>query len=276
MIKLLSWNIRHRKDAWRQLLDEDCDVALLQEAAEPPADVAGRLGVDPAPWRTAGAGLNRAWRTAVVNVSGLAEVQWLEPKSVECAHQGEFAVSRAGTLAAAVVSLPSGNPIVAASLYASWEKPHVLTGSSWIYADASVHRLVSDLSALFGQQAGHRIIAAGDLNILYGYGDNGSEYWNSRYASVFVRMSALGLSFVGPQAPNGRQADPWPQELPSTSSNVPTYHTNRQSPASATRQLDFVFASSSLADQVNVAAFNGEEEWGPSDHCRVRIELDSG
>ncbi len=92
-------------------------------------------------------------------------------------------------------------------------------------------------------QHGHRIVAAGDLNILHGYGEHGSAHWASRYATVFDRMEALGLAFVGPQHPHGRQAEPWPDELPRESLNVPTFHSTKQTPASATRQLDFVFAS---------------------------------
>ena len=159
------------------------------------------------------------------------------------------------------------------SLYGLWEKPHRTTGSGWIYADASVHRLVSDLSVLVGQQAGHRIVAAGDLNILYGYGENGSQYWAKRYDTVFERMDALGLAFIGPQAPHGRRADPWPTELPADSGNVPTYHTTRMIPAQAARQLDFVFASTVLAHRMHVRALNEVSDWGPSDHCRVWIEL---
>jgi hypothetical protein len=90
---------------------------------------------------------------------------------------------------------------------------------------------------------------------------------------VFNRMAALGLSFVGPQAPNGRQAAPWPEELPQASKNVPTYYTSRKNPVSATRQLDFVFASKALTDRVSVRAINEPDEWGPSDHCRVEIEV---
>ena len=37
------------------------------------------------------------------------------------------------------------------------------------------------------------------------------------YATVFDRAEAMGLVCVGPQAPNGRQAQPWPSELPSDS-----------------------------------------------------------
>lgn len=273
MVKIVSWNIARREEAWRFLLDTDCDIALLQEANEPPADVVRRLDVDPSPWRTAGAGLNRAWRAVVVKLSNRVGVQWLDPKAVGDAHPGELAVSRPGTLAAAILTPSTGKPFIVASMYAPWEKPHSTTGSGWIYADGSAHRVISDLSALIGRQAEHRILAAGDLNILKGYGENGSGYWASRYATVFSRMSALGLSFIGPQAPAGRRADPWPDELPRSSDNVPTYHTSHQTPATATRQLDFVFASNSLAEYVRVSALNEPDHWGPSDHCRVEIEI---
>lgn len=86
-------------------------------------------------------------------------------------------------------------------------------------------------------------------------------------------MEAIGLRCVGPESPHGAQADPWPAELPSDSKNVPTYRTQRNDPASAKRQLDFVFASEAIADRVVACALNAPDEWGPSDHCRVRIEL---
>jgi hypothetical protein len=91
--------------------------------------------------------------------------------------------------------------------------------------------------------------------------------------TVFSRMAALGLTFVGPQAPHGRRAEPWPAELPRASNNVPTYYTKQQSPASCTRQLDFVFASDRLAERVRVRALNEPDQWGPSDHCRVEIQV---
>ena len=90
---------------------------------------------------------------------------------------------------------------------------------------------------------------------------------------MFDRLAAIGLTLVGPQAPRGRQADPWPSELPTDSRNVPTYFTTRQSPETATRQLDFVFASQDLADRITVTALNEPERWGPSDHCRLEIEV---
>jgi hypothetical protein len=183
-------------------------------------------------------------------------------------------VSRVGTVAAADVRDPgTAETFTVISMYAPWERPHTSAANNWIYADASAHRLISDLSIFIGQQRGHRIIAAGDLNILYGYGEHGSTYWAARYQTVFDRMTALGLRFVGPQSPNGRQAEPWPDELPRSSRNVPTFRTNQQTAVTATRQLDFVFSSTAIADRVVVRALNDPDEWGPSDHSRIQIEI---
>ena len=274
-MKVVSWNIAHRHEPWSCLLDMDADIALLQEAGEPPPEVAGRIETDLAPWLTAGADVfrPRRWRTAVVRLSERVEVEWIEAKAIAAAGPGELGVSRLGTLAAATVTTPGSKPLVVVSMYAPWESPHAATGSSWIISDASAHRVVSDLSALIGSQHNHRILAAGDLNILHGHGEDGSAYWATRYETVFTRMDALGLPFVGPQAPQGRQADPWPAELPSDSRNVPTFHSSYQTPATATRQLDFAFASRSMADAVRVRALNEVEQWGPSDHCRLEIDV---
>ncbi len=256
---------------WHTLADTDADVALLQEAGWPPSEVAERIEVNPAPWGTAGVDGARAWRTAVAKLSDRVEVQWLEAKPLDYAAPGELAVSRLGTLAAARVKAPRIEPFVVVSMYSLWTNPHPTVGK-WILADASAHRLVSDLSAFAGARGGHRIVAAGDLNILYGYGEGGDEYWAGRYMSVFDRMEALGLPFVGPQAPNGWQADPWPEELPPDSKNVPTFRWGNNS-ENAKRQLDFVFASRGM--DVSVCALNDPdpEKWGPSDHCRIEIEV---
>ena len=272
-MKLLSWNMAHRKESWYHLVDTDADIALLQEASAPPRDIAARIEVDEEPWRTDAADAVRPWRTAVVRLSQRVDVEWLKPKPIEQAAGGELAVSRPGTLAAAEIRDSSGARLIVVSMYGLWERPHRSTKSRWIYADASVHRLISDLSSLIGQQGGHRIIAAGDLNILHGYGEEGSRYWAGRYQTVFQRMASLGLPFLGPQSPNGRRADPWPRELPRDSRNVPTYHTTHMTPAQATRQLDFVFASGGLAERLQVTALNDPFEWGPSDHSRVMIEI---
>jgi endonuclease/exonuclease/phosphatase family metal-dependent hydrolase len=270
MVKMIAWNIAQRGDAWRLLLESDADIALLQEAKEPPSDVTARVTVDANPWQT---GSSRLWRTAIVKLSNRTQVEWLQTKPLDEAGDGDLAVSRPGTLTAAIVAPPSGNPFIAMSVYAPWEKPHSMTKKDFIYADASVHRLISDLSVFAAERSNIDIIIAGDLNVLFGYGEHNNLYWAARYETVFHRMEVLGFAFAGPQAPNGRRAEPWPKELPRTSNNVPTYHTRRQTPATCTRQLDFVFVSRPMFDRVRVKALNQPEEWGASDHCRIQIDV---
>ena len=74
-MRIVSWNIAHRHEPWSCLLDMDADIALLQEAGEPPPEVAGRIETDLAPWLTAGADVfrPRRWRTAVVRLSERVE-----------------------------------------------------------------------------------------------------------------------------------------------------------------------------------------------------------
>ena len=267
MLRIWSWNVNGRH-LWDQLAGSEVDVALLQEAPVPPSPWEGRVAPHPeAGWGTAG--WSKQLRTAVVAVS---ETTRLEPRPLTTHEErasGALLISRRGTLAAADVDVDSER-ITLVSLYAAWEGGR----PGPIYADASAHRLLSDLSGIVEEASSHRIIAAGDLNILHRYGDYGDLYWAARYATVFDRAEAMGLRFVGPQAPNGRQANPWPAELPEDSLNVPTFHTSRRDPMGATRQLDFVFASHALADRLTVRALNTDPvEWGPSDHCPVAIEL---
>lgn len=40
------------------------------------------------------------------------------------------------------------------------------------------------------------------------------------------------------------------------------------------RGLDYVFASQSMVGSVRVRALNEPDEWGPSDHCRLLIEVE--
>ena len=152
-MKILSWNIARRAECWERLLETGADIALLQEAAEPPPELAGCFEVNPASWQTAGADttLPRPWRTAVVRLTDRARVEWIDATPIADAREGEFAVSRLGTIAAAHVTLPGRDPFVCASVYSPWERPHRSANSSWIFSDTSAHRVVSDLSGFIGR-----------------------------------------------------------------------------------------------------------------------------
>ncbi len=269
-LSLVSWNIGCREDCWQTLkTDLSLDVALLQEAIPPSADLASQtIPAREQPWGIAG--WTKQFCAAIALMSDRMTMRPIPTTRLDEPSTLGIGVSRPGTLAAAELEL-GGETIIVVSMYAAWEKA---AASKMIYADASAHRLVSDLSAIVTSKDGHRIIAAGDLNIYFGHGEKGSTYWRDRYLSVFARMEAMGLPLVGPCYPGGVQAEPWPPYLPADSKNVPTFRTRRSDPTSASYQLDFVFASRDLHDRLTVTALNGADDWGPSDHCRVRIELD--
>ena len=80
-VKIISWNIANKYEPWHWLLDSDADLALLQEAGEPPPEVVGCISVGPDPWCIPGADGKRRWRSAVVKLSDRVEVDWIEAQS---------------------------------------------------------------------------------------------------------------------------------------------------------------------------------------------------
>lgn len=290
-IKVVSWNIATRTKPWRELVEMGADVALLQEARRPPADIADRLEIGPEEswdshswnsewWRERGwPGLYDRW-PMVVRLSDRVDVEWFRQVSPDgWPERDEISVSGIGTITAARVTPKDGSiePFIVASIYGRWAGPHPSIEASWeIYADASVHRIISDLSAFIGHADSrtHRILAAGDLNITYGYGHGSGPYWDRRYETVFERMESIGLEFMGPQLPNGRQAETLATGEPKDSENVVTYHLPNRTPATASNnQFDFAFASRGFHEGIEVRAMNGVDEWGSSDHCRLLIEI---
>jgi exonuclease III len=266
-MKIVSWNINQKSEAWDSLPSSGYDIALLQEARCPPEGLIDPDNISPGEWKTAGKA-KRNWRTAIVKLSDRVNVEWIPSRPLEDADNEGLAVSRMGTIAGAKVTQDGQKPVILFSCYSAWEYHYK---SSEIFADASAHRIAGDLSSFIARD--NLILAAGDFNILNRYGEHGSKYWGKRYASVFDRMEAIGLPFSGPQYPNGRQASPRPKELPEDSKDVPTYHTSRNKPPGATRQIDFVFCSEKLRDNLQTTAINKIDEWGPSDHCRIDISL---
>lgn len=279
MTKVVCWNIeQNKRQSWKELLEMDADVALLQEAGEPPPDLSRPIEWGPqAPWEPWDARLYRRGGydrgAAVVKLSDRVEVAWFRRVFLNSAavQDDEIAVSEIGTIAAARVIPREGKPFIAVSLVAAWLKPHPTTKSKWYigYQDASAHRIISDISAFIGHQnpLSHRILAAGDFNTIYGATEKSALALPARDQTIFDRMKALGLEFKGPQHPNGRRAEPPFWDVPEDTKNVPTFHSNRQSPATARNQLDYVFASKGFHESISVRAMNGVEEWGPSNHC---------
>ena len=291
MTRVVCWNVSRRKKPWHQLLEMDADVALLQEARKPPPEVAGQVGIgswehwDSHCWNShwykgRSPRLFDRW-SMVVKLSERVQVEWFKQVSpISGVRDDEFAVSGIGTVAAARVTPEKGKPFIVVSMYARWIAPHPSTASKWRvgYPDGSAHRIISDLSAFIGNvdPATHRILAAGDLNTCYDTKEGHNKKWTTaRDHTIWDRMHALGLEYLGPWHPNGRQAQPTPDFMKPGNRNVVTYHKSTQSPATAQQQLDYVFASRGFHEGVTVRALNGVDEWRASDHCRLLIGVNA-
>ena len=277
-IRVVSWNIARQRDPWFELADMasrgEVDLALLQEAGEPPREIANQFryendALEPTSFDR--------W-PLVVKLSDRVEVEWFRqvPALGWWREKREIEVSGSGTLAVAHV-VPNGQAekaFLAVSMYARWTRAHPSTTvkTPGRHADISAHRILSDLQSFMDylDPSHYPMVAAGDLNLCYGATE---APWYERERVVWDRFEALGLEFLGPQLPNGRAASSTPPDSPEDTRDVPTYRTVTQSPAEANRQLDYAFASRGLHEDVAVRALNGVEEWGPSDHCRLLIEV---
>ena len=276
MVRVVSWNIAKWKKPWRELVrmaDEGAaDLALLQEAGSPPEDC--RLEYDDGVFWDRG--LYDRWPLVVKLSDRVAVEPFRQVAPISGLAEDEIGVSGIGTIAAARV-IPRDRPgeaFVAVSMYARWLRLHPSTKGSLAYSDASAHRILSDLSAFLGypDPAKQRILAAGDLNMFYGAVGRKLSM-PERERTVWDRMCALGLEFLGPQAPHGRSAPRPPDDVPPDTKNLPTYYIPGGRPETALNQLDYVFASRGFHRQVSARALNEVAEWGPSDHCRLLIEV---
>ena len=287
MIRVVSWNIAKRWPPWHELVEMarqgQADVALLQEAGNPPPDLAHsvRCGSDEF-WKGQqyeGRPIYDRW-CLVVQLSDRVDVEWFrEVPPISELGEHDIAVSGIGTIAAARVT-PRGRPeneaFIAVSMYARYMKPHPSTGTPWRVGapDVSAHRILSDISAFIGHEdpSRHRILAAGDLNMIYG-ATGGSLSLPTRERAVWDRMAALGLEFLGPQAPDGWQPSAPQPDVPADTKNVPTWVQTGRHREEANRQFDYAIASRGFHERVKVRALNEVDEWGPSDHCRLLIEV---
>ena len=207
MTKVVCWNMDYKRDSWRKLVQMDADVALLQEPCKVPPDVADRVEIEPpdhwSDWDSCLPKPARAHRRPrVAKLSDRVKVDWFKPVPLLERYPRIRSPS-----ATSIPSPPPGSPRLTAirsrsSPYrctAHWKSPHPSTGreKNDPQADASAHRIISDLSVFVPprDRLPHRILAAGDLNIDCGIDcdwrlhDDKLPLWEPRRA---VRMGPHG------------------------------------------------------------------------------------
>ena len=264
MVRVVVWNINRSQRALEELMNMAADVTLLQEVHVGGWKWLARVGngveVSPhEPWLPWERTAYDRW-PLVVRLSDRVRVDWFRHRGpAHWPSADQLPVSGIGTIAVArVTPVEQIDAVIAASIYARLRKPHpTVVDSQWIDSDASMHRIISDLSVFISprEDATHRILSAGDPNMRL----LGRSQPNGRVDSILARMEALGLEYIGPQTAEGEP--------------VPTFYKRSEEASTASRPLDHALASRSFHEGMIVRAMNGADERRASDHCRITLDI---
>lgn len=245
--------------SWNRLEDlterHQVDVALLNEVS---IEVLRRVpGALFEPWGTRGRDRKRRdWGTAVVSRHPLTDIRDAQAMSYDGRRPNvRFENSRPGSWTAGVVEIPRVGPIQCVSIYGLMDE----------LGDASVHRSLSDMSALFSDERYRdRLVLGGDLNIT-------TQYPKGRRldacVAVLARIRAYGLSDL-----LAEKWEPSDEECRCTF-GVDCRHTRtRIDPMDPARplQVDYLFASDDLITAPYECKTLDRDEWADcSDHAPI-------
>lgn len=273
-LRVLSWNMHQTATSWQYLQDlavrYQVDIALVQEARRPSVAPAMRCEpsfTDVERWCVPiPIGLRRRYCSAVVCFNNDLEVVPVQPTLLGETSYGGFAASHPGQFAVCTVATPGRRPVTVISLYGIWD---TMSDTGEIYAYASLHRALSDLTPII-QSRDAQIILAGDLNVWQGYG---GAPWEERYRVVFDRMASQGLKLVGPFRPDEQPAlDDCPCGPRPGCRHVATFR-YQSNPRNRPYQNDFVLATAELARVAVVTTVTEDALWLHSDHVPVIAEF---
>jgi endonuclease/exonuclease/phosphatase family metal-dependent hydrolase len=271
-LRLLSWNVAQRTAGWDHVVElcreHGVDVAMLQEARRPPADLNG-LATWPAPedkaaWHTWDRpdSVGRRWCAALAWFDWtrfevdpearvrLVDAKWDEPT---ISHPGQFAVGHLRT--------GPTDSLTLVSLYGIWDsQPEKRTQ---IFAEATLHRAVSDLTPLL--RSGRPVVIAGDLNLVRDY--EGAQAWQAQSDTVFDRLEAYGVEVVGPHRPSDVTLTNCPCRRPHTCRHVNT----RPTPSGVPTQIDWVLSN---LDPTRFEMHALPVDASASDHAPILIDVE--
>ncbi|CAN5611361.1 hypothetical protein BH24ACT26_BH24ACT26_23320 [soil metagenome] len=294
MLTFMSWNMNQQVQAWTHLGDlaehHHVSAALLQEAKNPKALPTGWTSNPPASedrdddlWRISVPRYYRAedgelretrrWyasaviSTAVISTNG-PELRPRVPLPLHQAADGEFACSHPGQFAVSDVCVDGAPVLTLVSLYGIWD---TMIDSGDKYAEATLHRALSDLTPLFQERAARLVLVAGDLN-LYSYSDG--SIWGNRWMSVWSRFKAYDLEICGPFRPDGEpRLDRCPCPDPECR-HVNTY-LYKSNTTSKPHQLDFFLATPALCKRLVEVWADPDPTWpSRSDHRPIFATFD--
>lgn len=245
------------------------DVALVQEA-RPTGEFAGVV------FREGGICDDRSgkakdlvWGSAVVSfgpsLRGIEHAQGpfrREPNPILRTYPG----------AVAVAEVESDEPLVVVSAYGLIDRG---------YADATVHRVLSDLTPLIDERRARGMVIAGDLNVTTQWSAKHRSFLKGRHAEclardrdLFGRFAALGFHNL---VMRGEEEGPLPGCDCSEGIACRHVQTQRHERSVFPWQNDYVFVTSDLLDRnPALTVFDDESVWELSGHCPIAIEWADG
>ena len=264
---VLTWNMAMGYGpgcSWDRLEDlvgrYGVDVALLSEVKT--GVLRNASGALYEAWGTRGRDRKpRAWSTAIVSRHPLVEIRDARAMSYDGRRPNvRFENSRPGSWTAGVIDMPGAVRITCLSIYGLMDE----------LSDSSVHRALSDMSALFSDPRYKRhLVMGGDLNIT-------TQYPRGRRLdacmAVLARIRAYGLTDL--------LADKWEaleEECGCTFGDDCRHTRTRIDPDDPGRplQVDYVFASEDMTFKPYVCSTLPREDWAEcSDHAPILAIFD--
>ncbi|MCY4619292.1 MAG: hypothetical protein OXD50_12205 [Chloroflexi bacterium] len=242
-MKIVAWNMQNLKRSWNFLVDQhqSYDLALIQEACIPTKYARRQAAEWDVPWERWDLKPAR-YRQEILAISDQCKLTRLDREAINL-----------------VADLPTKNPIfdrwraAAITTTEAGERFCVVCAVSGSRQSHGLAPLVAAVRIVLEQQgldSAMPMIVAGDQTTDI-----------DRTPQTFVDMEQLGMVRVGPEGPNF------------------IHKPGMEQHADAWRMLNNVFVSTDLIDRVQATALNDPEEtspsyWGPSDHCRILIEVD--
>ena len=252
LLRVVVWNMAHKRDAWAALDGLEADICLLNEALVPE----GRKGI----WSATGThgrdgSTRRPWSAAVTTKLPFLPITDARPQFRQSIRQVPFECSRPGAWEAASVETSLG-PLSAVALYGLMDE----------LSDASVHRSLSELSpVLDDQRYRDLVIIGGDLNTGTQWG---GRTWKARDRGVLERFEALGLvDCLRLKRASGRL-----QDCHCTDGDACEHVRTRKDShyPGVPYQTDYLFASKRMAAcLVSCEALATEEWFAISDHAPI-------
>ena len=270
-MRIASWNLNHwqrRRDAdrWQTvestLRDASVDVALLQETGPPEVESSSYE-------RCSNLRASDDYGNAVVVLN--PDIS-LTPGEFSAADghvpKGKLGASHPGTIAAAVVRM-GDTEVRVASVYGRMYD----SGNGTSYASTTMHRIISDLAPWLDRGRGApEVFLGGDFNCTTQWDRVRDRLMD---ATVFDRLRAQRLTDL---IANRGDVEPLVDCFCPDAGSCRHVRTLRHNDKADSRpfDIDYLFATSGLAQSGSAFVLNSDEIWAVSDHCIVGADLELG